>query len=49
MTLEILQDSKGNEVVLITNENGTTLSMSKAHYDDVEAAKEVKADEAKTK
>jgi hypothetical protein len=33
MTLEILEDSKGNEVVFITNEDGTTLSMLKTEYD----------------
>jgi hypothetical protein len=37
MTLEILEDSKGNEVVFITNEDGTTLSMLKAEYDRREA------------
>lgn len=41
MTLEILEDSKGNEVVFITNEDGTTLSMLKSYYD------ELKANEAK--
>ena len=33
MKLEILEDSKGNEVVFITNEDGTTLSMLKSTYD----------------
>ena len=33
MSLEILQDSKGNDVVFITNEDGTTLSMLKSTYD----------------
>jgi hypothetical protein len=37
MTLEILGDSKGNEVVFITNEDGTTLSMLKTEYDRREA------------
>jgi hypothetical protein len=37
MTLKILEDSKGNEVVFITNEDGTTLSMSKAEYDRQQA------------
>jgi hypothetical protein len=37
MTLEILGDSKGNEVVFITNEDGTTLSMLKAEYDRQQA------------
>lgn len=34
MKLEILEDSKGNEVVFITNEDGTTLSMLKSIYDE---------------
>jgi hypothetical protein len=38
MTLEILEDSKGNEVVFITNEDGTTTSMLKSHYDELQAA-----------
>jgi hypothetical protein len=33
MKLEILLDSKGNEVAFITNEDGTTLSMLKTEYD----------------
>jgi hypothetical protein len=33
MTLEYLEDTYGNPVVFITNEDGTTLSMSKAEYD----------------
>jgi hypothetical protein len=37
MTLEIFEDSKGNEVVFITNEDGTTLSMLKSEYDRREA------------
>jgi hypothetical protein len=37
MTLEILQDSKGNEVVFITNEDGTTISMLKSTYDAMQA------------
>lgn len=50
MSIEIIEDSKGNEVIVITNEDGTTVSMLKSHYDELEAAKtEVKADEAKTK
>ena len=39
MTLQILQDSKGNDVVFITNDDGTTLSMTKERYDELEAAK----------
>lgn len=49
MNIEIIEDSKGNEVVVITNEDGTTVSMTKAYYDELEAAKAAKADEAKTK
>ena len=33
MKLEILEDSKGNEVVFIINDDGTTLSMLKEEYD----------------
>ena len=40
MTLELIEDSKGNEVVFITNEDGTTLSMLKSTWDKLEAAKE---------
>ena len=31
--IETITDNYGNEVVFITNEDGTTLSMSKAEYD----------------
>ena len=41
--MEIITDQYGNEVVFITNEDGTTLSMLKSTYD------ELKANEAKTK
>jgi hypothetical protein len=40
MTMEIFTDSLGLEVVFITNEDGTTLSMPKAVWDELEAAKE---------
>lgn len=43
MTLEILEDSKGNEVVFITNEDGTTLSMLKSTWDELEAAQEAQS------
>ena len=33
MTIEYLEDTYGTPVVFITNEDGTTLSMSKAEYD----------------
>jgi len=36
MTLQILEDSKGNEVVFIINEDGTTLSMLKSYYDELQ-------------
>jgi hypothetical protein len=51
MTLEILEDSKGNEVVFITNEDGTTLSMLKETYDKqrAEQSTPILSDEAKTK
>lgn len=41
MTMEILEDSKGNEVAFITNEDGTTLSMLKSTWDELEAQKEL--------
>ena len=37
--MEILTDHFGNEIVFIENADGTTLSMSKAHYEELEAAK----------
>jgi hypothetical protein len=51
MTLEILEDSKGNEVVFITNDDGTTLSMLKSEYDrrQAEQSTPIVIDEAKTK
>jgi hypothetical protein len=51
MTLEILEDSKGNEVVFITNEDGTTLSMLKTEYDrrQAEQSTPIVIDEAKAK
>jgi len=49
MSIEIIEDSKGNEVVVITNDDGTTVSMTKDYYDELEAAKAIGADEAKTK
>jgi hypothetical protein len=38
--MEILTDLQGNEIVFITNEDGTTLSMLKSTWDELEAAKE---------
>jgi hypothetical protein len=35
--IETITDNYGNEVVFITNEDGTTLSMSKAEYDRQQA------------
>jgi len=51
MTLEILEDSKGNEVVFITNEDGTTLSMLKSEYDrrQAEQSTPIVIDEAEAK
>jgi hypothetical protein len=37
------------EHALIEHADGSFTSMTKAHYQELEAAKEVKADEAKTK
>jgi hypothetical protein len=37
------------EHAIIDRGNGEFTSMTKAHYEELEAAKEVKADEAKTK
>jgi hypothetical protein len=37
MSLEVLLDSKGNEVVFITNEDGSTISMAKSTYDAMQA------------
>jgi hypothetical protein len=37
MTIEYLKDTYGNDVVFITNEDGTTLSMSKGTYDAMQA------------
>jgi len=39
----------GIEQVVIDLGNGEFTSMTKAHYEELQAAKEVKADEAKTK
>ena len=33
------QNSSGEDCLLIDNEDGTTTSMSKAHYEELEAAK----------
>jgi len=37
------------EHALIDNGDGSFTSMTKAHYEELEAAKEIKADEAKAK
>jgi hypothetical protein len=37
------------EHAIIDRGNGEFTSMTKAHYEELEAAKEIKADEAKTK
>jgi hypothetical protein len=42
-------DGTITEHVIIDRGNGEFTSMSKAHYEELEAAKEVKADEAETK
>ena len=36
--MEIIKDTYGNEVVFITNEDGTTVSMLKSTYDAQQAA-----------
>ena len=38
MKTEIILDSVGNEVVIITNEDGSQVSMLKATYDAQQAA-----------
>lgn len=38
--IEILTDKYGTEIVLITNEDGSTVSMSKSVYDEQQAALE---------
>jgi hypothetical protein len=40
---------EGVEHAIIDRGNGEFTSMTKAHYEELEAAKEVQADEAKTK
>jgi len=47
--IKFIQDQDGNDFVIIERGNGEFTSMTKAHYEELEAAKEVKADEAKTK
>lgn len=37
MTIEIIKDLQGNDVVFIVNEDGTTLSMLKSTYDEQQA------------
>ena len=41
--IEIILDSQGFEQVIIDNENGTFTTMSKAHYDELQAAKEAQS------
>jgi translation elongation factor P/translation initiation factor 5A len=40
---------EGVEHAIIDRGNGEFTSMTKAHYEELEAAKEIKADEAKAK
>jgi hypothetical protein len=35
--MEIIKDTYGNDVVFITNEDGTTLSMLKSTYETMQA------------
>jgi hypothetical protein len=44
-----IEDANGVEHALIDHGNGEFTSMTKAHYEELEAAKESKADEAKAK
>jgi hypothetical protein len=44
-----IKEFNGVEYVIIDRGNDEFTSMTKAHYEELEAAKEVKADEAKTK
>jgi hypothetical protein len=37
MIMEIIKDTYGNDVVFITNEDGTTLSMLKSTYEKQQA------------
>ena len=39
--MEILMDSFGNEIVYIVNADGTTLSMLKSTWDELQAQKEL--------
>ena len=39
--IQIIEDKYGNEVVFVTNEDGTTLSMAKAVWDEQQAQKEL--------
>jgi hypothetical protein len=41
--MEIIVDSFGNEIVYIVNDDGTTLSMLKSTWDELEAAKEAQS------
>ena len=38
--MEIILDTLGNEIAYIVNEDGTTVSMPKTVWDELEAAKE---------
>jgi hypothetical protein len=49
MEIIYLTDKDGVEHAIIDRGNGEFTSMTKAHYEELEAAKEVKADEAETK
>jgi hypothetical protein len=40
MNYEIITDSDGNKHIIIDRGNGEFTSMTKAHYDEIEAAKE---------
>ena len=44
-----IKEYNGVEYVIIDRGNDEFTSMTKAHYEELEAAKELKADEAKAK
>jgi hypothetical protein len=47
--METYTNINGDECVIVTNEDGSIWSGLKSAYDEMQAAKEVTADEAKTK
>ena len=41
MKMEIIEDIRGNEIVFITQDDGSTVSMLKSTWDELEAQKEL--------